>query len=343
MKFTTTAVALTLFAGASAASDLIPSDVSSACSSFLNGLDTDATFSSCVKPLYTLTASFNPVTGLGSDNITTSTITSTLTSLCATSAKCSDTSLSGYLGQFASACSADLSNSTTIKEMYDYLYLVQPFRTAVCTKDSTTQKFCAIQIATTAAAASSSSSVTNSTNAVKLNAVTSSASSFFAPVLEAASNLVIYTPLSDLTRRFLPSINSRAAAETQSTLMTPNATVYRTTSLPYLFLTSDMTSTVLCTTCTKAVMAAYIAWEAQVPYASGLSSSPILGAQQTLWSGIESTCGTNFTDAISVQAGVVASNGSTTTTSAGERMNVGKGAVSGLVFAIAGTVIASLI
>jgi hypothetical protein len=342
-------------AASTATSAMIPAGLSAGCSKYLDSLDKHAGFKQCVEPLYNITSNFNPLTGLGLENVTTSTVTSTLTQLCASSTKCDDSQLRSYLGQFYSACSVELTSteasySERIREMYDYLYIVNPFRAAVCTKDGASQKYCVLEIASQAAAASAApneaenaTSVANSTtNAVKLNSFAATGADLFAPVLEAAQNLVIYNPISDLTRRMFPQLSARAPGDAQTSYMTPNATTYRSTSLPYLFLQADMSSKLLCSTCTKSIMAAYISWESQVPYALGLGSSPILGGQQDLWSGIGQTCGANFTDSISAQAGVSNTTGATVM-GAANKLVVGQGLVSGAVLAVVGTIVASML
>jgi hypothetical protein len=90
-----------------------------------------------------------------------------------------------------------------------------------------------------------------------------------------------------------------------ATVVTPNTTTYRTTNLPFLFLQPSFTSSQLCTPCTREVMVAYIKWESAVPYALGLSASPILGGQIELWNAINSTCGTTFINAINAEVGVI--------------------------------------
>lgn len=313
-----------------------------------------------------MTNKFNPLTGLPTDNVTSSVITSTLTSLCSTSSKCDDAMIRSYLGQFYSACQAELNSENAeyterIREMYDYLYIVNPFRSAVCSRNGDSQKYCVLEIASLAASVEDNNATaiinTNSTvnatavNSVKFNSLASLASgSFFAPVLQAAENLVINNPISSLSKRFLAARGEEDDQEgdnaetedeqidgpstTETTFMTPNATTYRETSLPYLFLQSNMPSKSLCTSCTRSVMAAYIAWEAQVPYAIGLESSPILGGQPALWSGIHSTCGQTFTDAIAEQAGVLSSNSSTIGLGGGAS-KVSGGAGQGIAFAVA--------
>lgn len=46
----------------------------------------------------------------------------------------------------------------------------------------------------------------------------------------------------------------------------PNATTFRTTNLPFLFLSGEMGQKQLCTPCTKNILAAYVGFETDYPY-----------------------------------------------------------------------------
>ncbi|GAA5989498.1 hypothetical protein JCM11641_007320 [Rhodosporidiobolus odoratus] len=83
----------------------------------------------------------------------------------------------------------------------------------------------------------------------------------------------------------------------------PSSSVWSTSSLPFLLLSPNLTSSVLCSSCTKSILATYIAWEGRQPYALGLSNSPMLGGQAGLWTGIGEKCGSGFLEATSKQAG----------------------------------------
>ncbi|KAK4046101.1 hypothetical protein OIV83_006354 [Microbotryomycetes sp. JL201] len=83
----------------------------------------------------------------------------------------------------------------------------------------------------------------------------------------------------------------------------PNADTWRTQALPFLFLSPNMSSSVLCTQCTKTILASYVAWESRIPYAIGLSNSPLLGQQGQLWTEIGDKCGGGFLASIASQAG----------------------------------------
>ncbi|GAA5960735.1 hypothetical protein JCM8115_001813 [Rhodotorula mucilaginosa] len=83
----------------------------------------------------------------------------------------------------------------------------------------------------------------------------------------------------------------------------PDAQTWSTSNLPFLFLSPNMTSSVLCSSCTKQILAAYVAWESRMPYALGLTNSPLLSGQGDLWTGLGQVCGTGFLQAVTQQAG----------------------------------------
>lgn len=85
----------------------------------------------------------------------------------------------------------------------------------------------------------------------------------------------------------------------------PNSTTFTSTNLPFLFMSSSMTSDVLCSDCTKQILAQYIAFENKVPYAQGLSNSLLLSGQASLYKGIGAKCGDGFVKDIDSTAGSV--------------------------------------
>jgi len=322
------------FVGAQSNSTLIPAGISSSCSAFLEELNSDATLSSCVQPLINATASFSPTAGA---NSSTADIDASLTSLCGSSTGCSPTYIRGLLSSFYSACTPELTSAATynaqVRELYDIFYAFVPLQSAVCSIDSSDQSYCVKNIvsaanpttnASSSAAASASASasappsgVANSTNLVALLKASS-------PVKFAAENLYVVIDLaSSATKRALRLFDARDPAQSvhMATMIAPNTTTFGVTNLAFLFLQPTMPSSTLCVPCTRAVMVSYLQWETTMPYALGLSASPILGGQSTLWSGISSTCGENFISAINAEVGVLAtsSNGNGTAASAGTR------------------------
>ncbi|CAL1698242.1 unnamed protein product [Somion occarium] len=69
---------------------------------------------------------------------------------------------------------------------------------------------------------------------------------------------------------------------------------FKTSNLAFLFLNSATDSTKLCNSCTRSILTAYVSFESNAPYASGLGQSPILGGQSDLYNAVVSGCGANF-------------------------------------------------
>jgi len=218
------------------------------------------------------------------------------------------------LSSFYSSCQSELTSkdhyNSQVRELYDILYVVNPLQGAVCAIDSANQEYCVNEIiaaekanstARSASASASASGVANNTMIANLAVVGG-----LSPASFAAENLyiTIATGASSLSKRVINMISSRQV-QTQSiaTIITPNATTYRNTNLPFLFLDPAMSSKALCTPCTREVMVAYIKWESRQPYALGLSQSPILGGQSALWAAINSTCGAAYVNAITSEVG----------------------------------------
>ncbi|GAA5843806.1 hypothetical protein JCM11251_001806 [Rhodosporidiobolus azoricus] len=87
----------------------------------------------------------------------------------------------------------------------------------------------------------------------------------------------------------------------------PSASTWRTSHLPFLFLSPSSTlfpsSSVLCSSCTKSILAAYVAFESRQPYLLGLANSPLLGGQGEVWTGVGERCGNGFLEAAAKEAG----------------------------------------
>ncbi|SCZ91967.1 BZ3500_MvSof-1268-A1-R1_Chr5-3g08252 [Microbotryum saponariae] len=124
--------------------------------------------------------------------------------------------------------------------------------------------------------------VASTTPVVATNTTSSAAASTTAPASASGSNLSF-----DLTG------------------VLPNPATWAAHSLPFLFLSANMSSALLCTSCTKSILAAYVCWEIRMPYALGLSNSPMLGHQGDLWTGTGETCGTGFLASIQSLAGEI--------------------------------------
>lgn len=274
---------------ASTGSPLIPSGISSSCTTFLTALNDNSTITSCLKPIISATSAFGP-SGSSSTNPTTADVTSALSQLCSSTTTCSDTVVRSQLTPFYTACSAELAGTNTnadVIRIYDVLYAVVPFKAAVCTKDDS-GNYCATQI--------SSGSATSATASSGSKSVSSAQDTF-----ELLKNNLVEQSGSALTRRATVVQNVTAA-------LVPNTTTFRTTGLPFLLLTPSTDSSELCTACTRSVLTAYINFEQDIPYAPGLPNSQILSGQTDLYNAVTSKCGSSFFSG-AVQAAGGLSNG----------------------------------
>ena len=112
------------------------------------------------------------------------------------------------------------------------------------------------------------------------------------------------------------SVQRRATAA-----ITPNATAFRDTNLPFLFRQPSLNATELCTTCTRQIFNVYANFETVVYYAPGLSQSPMLGGQPDLYNAIQNQCGPNFLQSSIQAAGDI--SGSSLFSSAGSANSPG--------------------
>ncbi|KAL1943272.1 hypothetical protein VTO73DRAFT_4347 [Trametes versicolor] len=152
--------AVTLFASVVLAqsSSLIPSGISTQCSTFLSTFDKDSSLSTCTTSLISATSSFAPSTNASAATTThsASSISAALNSVCSTASTCPDTSVRQNLADFYTACGPELTTSANkdVIKIYDVLYAIIPLRQAVCSKADNGQ-YCATQIAANSTASSS--------------------------------------------------------------------------------------------------------------------------------------------------------------------------------------------
>lgn len=227
--------------------------------------------------------------------------------------------------------------------LYDTLYIAVPFHNAICARDGDDNSCLAQMIDNLDNAGSSSagSAATNATHemaavgGIGSNATTHSFASantysfsslagmakdsgaLFVQAGRAAGNVA-----SRLVRRQADVSDSAAAAPTPQTsdigrvaddtgdqvlsdLTMPNGTTFTSTNLPFLFLSTAMSSDELCTDCTKQILAQYIGFQMKIPFAQGLSQSLLLSGQADLYNGIGAKCGDGFINDIQDTAGSV--------------------------------------
>lgn len=213
---------------------------------------------------------------------------STLNTLCSQTG-CSDKYIRTQLTSFGTACSAELDPSTgnkSVRDAYDILYIMQPFQDAICTKDDD-GSYCALK--TPSKSSSSSSSSDDKTGAV-VNAV-----------VDGTDADVVNDAIEDFYAKGVDSVSLRKRA--QQTIYTPDTEAYRESGVMYLYTLPSLSADSLCTPCTQKVLSAYASWEATVPYAAGLSNSPMLGGQGELWTETKKKCGDSFMNVVTSSVG----------------------------------------
>lgn len=240
------------------------------------------------------TADFGP-SGNSTGTASASTISSALNNVCSSTTSCDQSTVRGLLASFYGNCTAELTSSVNsdVIRTYDVLYSLIPFKEAVCSKDDS-GRYCVSSLNTTSSAAST----------VRLAGSSSS------------SGDSLYSSVSLSSKR------------DDQVAFVPNVTTYSSDNLLFLYLSPDLTSEQLCTTCTQEIMTAYMNFESSVAYAPGLANSPMLSGQTALYNGIQSICGSTFLSGSVVAAGGSISSG-LLDSAASARAQVGQVVVAG--------------
>jgi len=246
---------------------LIPQDISGGCSTFMTSLDSDPQILSCTKAFSNAVTTF----GVGSDSttFTTSAVTSALSTLSSSLSACSESVIRSKLTDFYSACSNELTSSpnSDVIRAYDVLFVLYPFSQAVCTKDDS-GNYCVLELGSTS----------NSTNTL----------------LSDPTN----TPPADDLWDPLPSGNSRRGEEQ---VIIPNLSQFKSLNLVFLGILPSLPADQLCQPCTRNVLNQYIQFMSSIPYALGISNSPLMGGETDLYNAVQQKCGAPFLSG-SVQA-----------------------------------------
>lgn len=123
-------------------SNLIPVGISPSCTAFMTQLNADTSIQSCTAPLLSATQFYANATAAAqtstsaSTSSSASTLTTSLSQLCKTSAGCNPDLIRQYLSQFWTACDPEIrAKNKGVLNVYDVLYLLNPFHQAVCTQD----------------------------------------------------------------------------------------------------------------------------------------------------------------------------------------------------------------
>ena len=261
--------------------DNIPDGISDSCSKLLQELDQDKVFQQCTEPLIEATNTF----AQQSTNSTSSVaLSSSMEKLCQVQNGCDRHLVRYFLFEFWNQCTDALeARHPEILSLYDYLYIFNPFRDAVCSKDAS-GKYCLSTITQHIAKKS--------------------------PKTKRAVPQPQDVYSEEYWARVLPTIpRSHMMAATNSSTSASHA--INTSQLPplapqqvFFFLSGDSDKDTLCTECSKHVLAAYISYELSSPYAPGLENSDVLKSQRSIYERAQSICGGDFVSSINKEADV---------------------------------------
>ncbi|KAK0457122.1 uncharacterized protein EV420DRAFT_1621178 [Desarmillaria tabescens] len=271
----------------STSNPLIPSGISTNCKNFLESLDSDSSLATCTKALATATSAYAP--GNSSSTSSSSEITKVLDNVSSNS--CEVTIMTSIIANFGSACQTELV-TTPVKDvvlLYDTVYMMNPWLDVLVTKDDS-GTYCVLESYNAATnSTSSSASASGYSNAAAVGTTS---------LQEVQDTLVVNLDSS--------STLSRRA---QTVIATPNATTWTTNGIPFLFFTDTLSSTTLCTTCSRNVMTTWISWESKVPYAPAAQESALLSGLNSLYSAIQTKCGKSFLSGAVTAAGGLGTSG----------------------------------
>ncbi|KAG6833393.1 hypothetical protein H0H87_007378 [Tephrocybe sp. NHM501043] len=131
-------LAIVSLAATVALAQSVPTGISSDCSTFLNNLNTDSSFKTCLSSLNNATGDYQPGSAAATSS-TSAKVGSTLSNLCSSSVSnnCPESLVRSKLTDFYAACPAELTSNLNkdVLHIYDILYTLNPLKTAVCSKD----------------------------------------------------------------------------------------------------------------------------------------------------------------------------------------------------------------
>lgn len=256
----------------STANSLIPTAISTSCTTFLNALNTNSSLSGCLSTLMNVTSAFAPEGPTPSS----SDVTSALSNLCnnTITSTCPENLIRQLIADFYVACPAELTSNSNpdVILIYDVLYALLPFRTSICSQDDSGNYCVQGPIATTR----------------ELDEDTDG--SFQMPDLMA----FLYIKKTG---------NAALRRRDETTTFLPNLTTFENTNLLFDYFTPDLNASQLCVTCARLVLTAYIQTESDCPYAPGLNNSQLLGNQSALFSAVQAKCPADFLSGAVAAAG----------------------------------------
>lgn len=248
-------------------STAIPSGISSTCATFLTELNSDDSIKSCTAPLLSATDFYtNATSGKTSTSTASTVLQESLSQLCGVNTGCDGNLIKTYLANFWSDCMSEIkAKRSTVLAYYDVLYLLNPFREAICSQDDN-GNYCLTAVATT--------------NTTSYKRDVSSQNEFM---------------FDDLIQR------RQHVSETASSANI--STTSNSTNIAFLFLQPTAEKSKLCSTCAQHILASYIKFETAVPYAIGLSNSEALSGQSALYKAGKQTCGDKWAVKVNSVAG----------------------------------------
>lgn len=251
-------------------SSLIPTNISSSCYTLLLQLDGDSLFDQCTQPLIQATEIY---ANASSSNTSESSLTQSLDSLCNHQNGCDRTLVRQYIAQFWDQCADELeSQNQQVMQLYDYLYIFNPFRDAICSK-GTNDTYCLESLAPYMQPASN-------IQALQLNAIPDAGDVYSEKYW---AHVMTTIPKSNVQNSAAPTLVADQV---------------------FLFLSGNSDKETLCSECTRNVLASYIGFEMSTPYALGLERSSVLQPQQDIYDSARRQCGSSFISSIGSQAGV---------------------------------------
>jgi len=247
---------------------LIPSGISSGCSTYMAKLDSDPQILACTKAFTNAAANFG--VGSNSGNVSASAITTALDTLSSSLSACSESVLRSQLTDFYAACPNELTSSpnSDVIRAYDVLYVLYPLSKAVCTK-SDAGKYCVLEVGST------------SGNGKTLLSSGSPGSS----------------PSDGL---WLP-LNTKNSRRGEQQVIIPNMDQFKSLNLVFLGIKPSLSADDLCKPCTRNVLNEYIQFTSSLPYAPGITNSPLMSGEPDLYQAVQDKCGAPFLSG-SVQA-----------------------------------------
>lgn len=289
----------------------IPTTISATCQQFLAELNSNANLTSCTAPLLNATHSFSS----GPKSVTREQVLKAFDGLCGSNSGsgCAPHIMYTILNQFSATCTSELQAGVeAVRMIYDVLYILTPYRVALCSKEPTTGDYCPSVIAssivngTASPSGSKSNNMTTADFSAMVNSVFGSKLvTQMGPSSPSTDHTVLHSrQLSNSTSNG-SNFNTTTSSSSSQNLYNPNPDTYTNVNLAFLFLSPNLPDSALCKPCTQSVMAAYIGFEQATPHFGGLYSSSYLSGQLKLWKSISSRCGQKFIESINNEAGIM--------------------------------------